>query len=326
MDLFSIQSSSLSAQFTPHGASLVSLKLNGHDFNLVLRLADSLYPAHRQHFGAVAGPLANRIAGGRVQINGCDYQLDRNEGGVTCLHGGSTGMGRQLWHLHEQSQNRLSFRLEIADGADGLPGNRVAEAHYQLDEDGTYSVELVMRTDAPTFCNLTTHPYFCLDDSGSVRSHLLRLAAARYLALDDQKIPTGETLPLSNSAFDFTKSAPLSMLMTEAAPIFDHNVCLNSDQSDSDGLTFAAELKSLTSGITMQLRTNQPGLQLYCPPELADELVDEQGQHFAPFPALCLEPQGWPDAPHHPEFPSILITPEAPYRHKSQYRFTMAAD
>jgi aldose 1-epimerase len=46
------------------------------------------------------------------------------------------------------------------------------------------------------------------------------------------------------------------------------------------------------------------------------------GQQLRPFAGIALEPQAWPDAPHHPEFPAIRIDPITPYQQVTTYRIT----
>src|SRR5271157_5432913 len=46
------------------------------------------YVAHSPSFGAVPGRFANRIANGRVTIDGIEYALDRKPGEKHTLHGG----------------------------------------------------------------------------------------------------------------------------------------------------------------------------------------------------------------------------------------------
>ncbi|MCB1355648.1 MAG: galactose mutarotase, partial [Maritimibacter sp.] len=51
-----------------------------------------------------------------------------------------------------------------------------------------------------------------------------------------------------------------------------------------------------------------PGIQVYN--------ANTLGAPFAPFTAVCLEPEGFPGAVNQPGFPSQIVTPEAPYRQK----------
>ncbi|RME65631.1 MAG: galactose-1-epimerase, partial [Alphaproteobacteria bacterium] len=49
------------------------------------------------------------------------------------------------------------------------------------------------------------------------------------------------------------------------------------------------------------------------------------GGPYGAFAGLCLETQRFPDAPHHPHFPSAVLRPGEIYRHISEYRFAKGA-
>lgn len=289
------------------GASAVSLHYRHFPHSMLCSLPQNLYPVHSQHFGAVAGPVANRIATASALLDGQPLMLEANDG-KHCLHSGSNGLGRREWQLDSQHDNSAKFICRLKDGELGLPGNREFSAYYALQYDKqkdchTLLVELGMISDQTTFCNLAFHPYFCLDNSGSILSHNLHVNASHFLATDNENIPTGERIPLHGSPFDFSESKQLSMLDTPVQQVLDHNFCLHHQDT---GLNHAASLKSIRSGIHLTLSTNQRGLQIYCPRRLNDQLITAEGNPFGRFPSICLEPQGWPDAPNHPDFPSII--------------------
>jgi aldose 1-epimerase len=63
----------------------------------------------------------------------------------------------------------------------------------------------------------------------------------------------------------------------------------------------------------MRLHTTEPGMQLY--------FGNFLGGEFAPFSALCMEPQHYPDSPNHPLFPSTILLPGEEYFQSTVYRF-----
>ena len=60
--------------------------------------------------------------------------------------------------------------------------------------------------------------------------------------------------------------------------------------------------------------SDQPGLQVYTGHGMPRQVGAHEGQGFAPWNGLALEPQGYPDAVNQPGFPSVIVTPERPYR------------
>ncbi|MDR0688215.1 MAG: galactose-1-epimerase, partial [Prevotellaceae bacterium] len=83
------------------------------------------------------------------------------------------------------------------------------------------------------------------------------------------------------------------------------------------GLRHLASLRERTSGRLLEVHANTPGVMLYT----GDYLC---GAHL-PFEGLCLEAQGYPDAPNHPNFPSCALEAGREYRQEIRYRFGVMA-
>jgi aldose 1-epimerase len=67
--------------------------------------------------------------------------------------------------------------------------------------------------------------------------------------------------------------------------------------------------------------TTQPGIQFYTGNNL-NGAVAGHGGAYRQSAGLALEPQGFPDAPNRPEFPSTILRPGVVYRQIIAYRFT----
>ena len=330
MKRFEIGSDGLTLSLSTYGASALQLQYQRFPFSVLCGLPDRLYPTHAQHFGAIAGPVANRIANATAMLAGSALSFEANEG-QNCLHSGSNGLGRREWDLAQHTENSALLSIEQADGEGGFPGNRVFTAEYILSEDSqhnTHQLEVVlgMQSDMPTYCNMAFHPYFCLDGTGSILAHELAIAAYGYLETNSEKLPTGRILDLADSKFDFSVPQPLKMLAEPDRDVLDHHFCLHSAEQQPPRFEYqtmtAARLYSPVSGISMAVETNQRGLQIYCPRRLPDELVNRDNTPFQAFPSICIEPHMWPDAPNHENFPSILVTPETAYLNRSVFRFS----
>jgi aldose 1-epimerase len=57
---------------------------------------------------------------------------------------------------------------------------------------------------------------------------------------------------------------------------------------------------------------------------LDGSLVLRDGRTARQGDAFCLEPQGFPDAPHHPDYPSTVLRPGEEYRSQIVFRFGTA--
>jgi aldose 1-epimerase len=88
------------------------------------------------------------------------------------------------------------------------------------------------------------------------------------------------------------------------------------------GLVDAARAYDPKSGRVMDVRTTEPGIQLYT----GNWLGDEKGKGGRTYPrrsGFCLETQHYPDSPNRPEFPSTVVRPGTPYRSQTVFAFSV---
>ena len=288
------------------GASLLSLSVPTPDgrVDTVLRYPDvDDYRTDEVYLGTTVGPFANRIRDASFTLDGERYQLDANEASGHCLHSGASGLHGQLFALHKNaSATAVACRTILEDGLGGFPGKRQVTVTYRLLDELALAIDFEVTTDRPTVVSLANHAYFNL--GGAIDDHELMLYADTYTPVDAGTVPTGEVRPVDGGDFDLRTSRRIG------AARFDHNFVI---RGELDVLRPAARLASPASGVMLELSTTQPGVQLYT----ADGLA-------APFQAragLCLEAQGFPNAPNEPAFPSTRLDPGVTYRQRSLYRF-----
>jgi aldose 1-epimerase len=314
-----ISNGKLTASVLSYGALLQDLRCDGHDFPLVLglnSLAD--YEAHSPAFGIIPGRFANRIAGGKFQLDGKTFNTDVNFMDRHTLHGGKNGFGKQNWQVEHCDGNSVTLTLMSPDGEMGFPGNMDARVRYLLTANNALRIELGAKTDKPTVCNLTHHSYFNLSGEETILDHQVQLDAASIVATDDELIPTGELAPTSGSDHDFTSLRPIR-LMRDGAPVkYDDNFCLSDRRVP---LRDVGKLTSPTSGIEMTLATTEPGVQLYTGSKVSVPVAGLDGRKYGAFAGVCLETQEWPDAPNQPSFPSSRLDPGENYNHVVEYQF-----
>jgi aldose 1-epimerase len=296
---------------TSHGSQRVVLGLNS--------IED--YIAHSPYFGAIVGRYANRIGHARFALDGQTFKLDANEG-RNQLHGGSKGFGTRLWTIIEHEPASVSLALVSEDGDMGYPGRLVATCTYSLHEHGTVRISLEATCDRPTPVNLTTHSYFNLDGSADISSHHLMIAGDYITPTAPDLIPTGEIERVHDTAYDFTSLQPIG-----APQLMHRRVCYDINyvlRGDGGELTHAATLKSLKSGISMELWTTEPGVQFYDGRMLNIPVPGLGGVHYGPHAGLCLEPQRFPDGPNKAHFPPCILEPGAVSQQISELRFALA--
>ena len=318
MKTYHLSHGHLEVELIDFGASLSSLKYKNHQVLRQITLDD--YSKTRGHFGSIAGPIANRVRNAQVTIDGVDYFLDKNQGEHT-LHGGFRGLGLRKWQVSDVTSSCIEFEIKLKHLELGLPGERTFRCRYSIIDLDTLEVDLSMSTDQTTMCNLAPHPYFCLDQSGTVLNHDLEIFADTYLNKNHEQLPTGEQYPVQGSVFDLRTKVSLKSILVEAGQSFDHNFCFNKSQSHNAIMKPLARLSSPSSHISLSIHSNQLGLQVYTPHELGEVNPNSTIPNHN-FPAICLEPQAWPDSPSFKNFPSILVTREESYRSQNHYIFS----
>ena len=300
----------LTAQVLTLGATVQDLRMDGVDHPLVLGCPDPAdYLGDGIYMGAIVGRFANRIGGARFTLDGREHRTDANFKDRHTLHGGKHGTNWHVWTVEDAGDDSATLSLLLPDGEMGFPGAMAVRATIAL-RDGALIFDLSAESDAPTPCNLAHHGYFNLDGGGDVRSHRLRIAANRYLPVDDDLIPLPGTAPVEGTRFDFRQARQIE------PGEYDHNFCL------SDGTVAPRMVAELTgqSGVRMQIETDQPGLQVYDGVHF-NGLAGLEGRRYDRFAGVALETQGWPDAPNRPDFPDAILRPGETWRHHVAYRF-----
>jgi aldose 1-epimerase len=295
------------------------------------------YLAGHPYFGAICGRYSNRIAAGRFELDGKAYTLATNNG-ANHLHGGVKGFDKQLWKGTPKATDRgpaVEFEIASPDGDEGYPGRLVAKAVYTLTPAGELIVEMTATTDAPTIVNLVNHSYWNLagHGSGSIADQELAVEADRYLPVDAGSIPTGEFAAVEGTPFDFrAERSPrgrcgpaIEAIPPNAGPNtptgVDHCYAVRGWQPDGT-LRKAATFRDPASGRTLEVFSDQPGVQVYMGGFLDGTLKGKGGAIYVRNGGLCLETQRYPDSVHHADWPSPRLDPGDTYRHTMVHRFT----
>ena len=316
-----ISNGGATASLISWGASLQDFRVKGIDHPLVLG-SSVLEPYFEQmrYNGAIAGRVANRIKDGTATLDGKSYRFDRNENGVTTLHGGADGSSNLVWTIADRGATHCRFALRMADGLAGFPGNLDVAVTYMITDDGTLRLEIEAETDAPTFCNFAHHSYWNLDGAADLSNHTLTVHADRYLAVDERLIPQGAPKPVDGTRFDFREPQPV--IQPDAEPL-DHNFCCF--DAPSDDLRELAILS--TPDLALHIRSTEPGFQVYDGARMdTTPAAGLTGMPYGPYAGIALEPQRWPDGPNRPEFPTVILRPGETYRQISEFRITDATE
>ncbi len=289
------------------------------------------YVAHNRHFGSTAGRYANRIAGGHLRIDGRDFTLAGNNNGQH-LHGGLRGFDKRVWQseaLRTATASAVRFTYISPDGEEGYPGQLTAVVTYTLPDDADeLHIDFAATTDTPTACNLTNHVFFNLAGGGSILDHRVQLLADHLVPVSPVLIPTGELMDVTNTPFDFRTAHTIGERIgathdqLRRARGYDH--CY--DLGTAGTLKSVAFVSEATSGRTLEVLTDAPGLQLYTGNFLDGTIQGRWERPFGFRQGFCLEPGLFPDSPNQPDFqrmgyPSGILRPGEQYAQKLVFRF-----
>jgi len=303
------------AKVISYGATITELQTrdrNGALTNVVLGASTLDEYVKGVNAAAVIGRVANRIAGAKFTLDGVEYKLAANNG-PNHIHGGRLGFAKVAWQAEAlpigERAASVRFTYLSKDGEEGYPGNLTVKVTYTLSDDNALRIDYEATTDKATPVNLTNHAYFNLAGTSDVLDHELWLAADRYTPADDQLIPTGKIASVKDTLLDFTTPTRIGARIEQLKPKpngYDHNFVIN---GGGESLVLAARATEPKSGRVMEVRTTEPGVQLYT------------GNHLK-HSALCLETQHYPDSVNKPDFPSTILRPGETFKSTTVFAFS----
>lgn len=315
---------------TNFGGRIVSIMVpdkNGKMTDVVLGF-DSIadYQNIPSDFGASIGRYANRINQGKITIEGQEIQLPQNNFGH-CLHGGPTGWQYQVYEASQANDSTLVLTMNSADGDNNFPGNVTAHVTYTLTSDNAIDINYDATTDKTTVINMTNHSYFNLngDPSKPATDNILYVASDSITPVDSTFMTTGEMMAVAGTEFDFNTPTAIAPRVTQFENQqvkfgngFDHNWVL---KTKGDINQLAAKLTSPTTGITLEVYTNEPGIQVYTGNFLDGTVKGKKGIAYPQRASVCLETQHYPDSPNKPQWPSVLLKPGDTYQSRCIFKF-----
>jgi aldose 1-epimerase len=260
-----------------------------------------------------------------------EFELQTN-GGAHALHGGEIGFDKVLWQTGSWSTvGAASLVLEHVspDGDQGYPGELRIEAKFSLDAANVLNVEYRATTSSKTIVNITNHTYWNLAGEGSPRGtadHELQISADAFLPIDPTTLPTGEVRSVTGTSFDFRKQRPIFQGIRKASDEqiaigrgYDHNWIVAPEVVDE--IHHMATLVDPISQRSLEVWSNQPGLQFYSGNFLDGTVSGKAGQFYRMGDGLALEPQLFPDSPNRGHFPNAFLEPGDVYLNRMEFRF-----
>jgi aldose 1-epimerase len=279
-----------------------------------------------KYMGAIVGRYGNRIAKGIFKIGDKEYRLNINNGN-NHLHGGLKGFNKVLWNSEVNGDDSVILSYVSSDGEEGYPGEVKISVIFTLSANDELKIRYEGTTNKTTILNPTHHSYFNLsgDFKKTVLGHELRIEAGEFIPVNKEQIPTGLIADVKGTPMDFSSSRPVGGEIDRDyeqllfAGGYDHTWVL---KNFNGHIRQAAVLSEPASGRTLEVYTDQPGIQFYTGNFLDGCAEGKDGITYQPRTGLCLETQKFPDSPNQPAFPSPVLKPGEVYQHNTIYKFS----
>lgn len=327
----------MSVRFSTRGGTITEILApdrSGTFTNVVLGKADFAAWDRGGSFNSVVGRFANRIAGGGFTLDGTFYKLPANATTNIATHGGPNGLSNRLWTaktFEQPGRSGAVLRYVSPDEDNGYPGELGVTMTYTLTNDNVLRLDYEAVTTKPTIINLTNHSYFAIGgyDSGPVYDQVLQVFAESYTPTDEKQIPTGEIAPVAGTPFDFRTPKRVGEALYSTHPQMllarglDHNFVLSG--SAGGKLAVAARLLDPRSGRQMEVRTTEPGVQIYTANNFNGSQLGANGRTLRQADGIAFETQHFPDSPNKPNFPNVVLRPGETFRSTTEYAFSTDA-
>ena len=288
----------LRAGWLERGATLRSLTFRGEPCIVGLSSAEA-YSRPHPYIGTAIGRVANRIRGGRFEIDGNAHRVATNENGNT-LHGGPEGFEDQLWDLTHLADGAVEMRHRSSAGHQGWPGELDVTIRAEA-AGGTLTLLYLATTDTPTPVSLTHHTYFALPGADRADDHVLRVFGDTYTAVGEEGLPTQYGVPVAGTDLDFRE--PRRIGGTAIDTSFD---------IPGEGLRPHVELSDGTTILTVS--STLPAVQVFTGEALAEAGLPARA-------GIAVEPQFPPDLVNTPRAEEVILRPSETYRHLIRYAF-----
>lgn len=317
---------------TNYGGRIVSVMVPDKDGKMqdVVLGFDSIqgYTSVDNNFGATIGRYGNRIANGKIKVEGVEYQLPQNNYGHT-LHGGPEGFDKKVFSASQPDSQTVVMNYLSKDGEANFPGNLNVKVTMILTDDNAIDIQYEAETDKETIVNLTNHSYFNLngDANNTVLDNILMINADNITPVDSTFMTTGKFLPVENTPMDFRTPTVIGERIDnyefdqlKNGDGYDHNWVLN---TGGDISKVAATVYSPITGIQLDVYTTEPGLQIYTGNFLDGTVTGKKGVVYNKRTAICLESQKYPDSPNKPEWPSPFLKAGEKYTSRCIYKLSV---
>ena len=267
------------------------------------------YRENMTFFGAMIGPIADRLADGKCVLNGKCVQLEKNAG-PDSMHSSNIGFHNRVLNA-EILENGVRFSTVYAN--EGLPGNIFIDLFYRLMDENTVRIEYAAESDAETALSFTNH----------CRNHKITVHADYYAETmrEVEPIVTGKALKVDGTPLDLRSGAILGDVLKRddfheirTAGGIDHFFIVRGEGMRPHAEIDAGEWK-------LECRSDAPGVLVYTANGL-EAGTGKNGMKHGKNYAVCLETERYPNAVNMDGLrESVLLRPGEKYCSETEFKF-----
>ncbi len=280
------------------------------------------YIENSPYFGGTIGRYASAMKNATFELNGENYNLDKNMG-EHHIHGGSVGFDRQMWQaesITNDSYVAVKLTMISPDGDQGYPGTVNVSVEYQLNNNNELSIHYLADTDKATPLSLTNHTYFNLNGfKQNILDHKLQLSSDYYLKPDETNIADGTLVAVKGTVTDFNQSKRIGEAFTQLPMGFEHFYVFNNPQK---ALNKIATITEATSGRSLEVFSTEPSTLLYTGRYTSDNLAREDGTQYGQFKAFCIETSKYQNGPNIKGSPRTILKPSDKYDETTVFKLS----
>lgn len=279
-----------------YGGVITGFSILGQDNNCVVAYKDkTMYQENPFYMGSHIGPVAGRIKNGQFTMDNETIQLEQNEGS-NHLHGGTHRLDHIFFDTYYEDDDRFPSLVFIQTvDYDQTETGYKGKVKYIITLKLVQSTFMLNIKAFPTQkmpLRMVSHMYFNLCDGDSVLDHVMEVGANNIIELDQQMTPTGDLLPVVNTAFDFRTAYIIGERIKKGHSQFEYT-------RNIDHFFVLEEKKTTTlfcpdSGLALNVTTTGDGMVLYLANYFDEQFENEKGHKAKNQSAIAIEACHWP--------------------------------
>lgn len=288
-------------------SKIMAKNLHGERENIVLTYENiEDYRENALFLGCITGPVAGRTKNGSIKVDSMEMKLD-----TSChpnsLHSCQDGLHLIDWIPRSQSKSHVTLSTKSEKYGSVID----YQVTYRVRNESLF-METIVSTSNPLYFSITNHSYFNLTgtENTSIDKHRLYLNCSHVALLDDESLPTS-LIDIKKSDFDYSTEQYVDSFKSG----IDHPFKIVDSKT-------AAVLKDPISRRMMLVRTSHPYVVVYSG-NFLDSFTSKSGKRFSKHAGICFETQDLPNVPNSKLDKVDLVLPDAPYRHTTEYEFSI---